>query len=373
MKEGRRYVQWMKKGLLAFAVLAAALSSAAAFSEDIERAISLAAEQRYSEARAVLDPLLARDPDSPRARLLHGILYAHEGRLDQAAGVFDGLLRDHPHLPEPYNNLAVLYAVQDRYDEARETLLAAIERRPEFATAYANLGDVHMNLARHAYRRARELDPDGGAGLERSAGMETTEPIVAPPGTSIGAPAAPATRTEPRRVVTRPLELETAAAGAPGTAARPAFLCMRTGRFRDRRVAADAEQWLRARGAEVVVWGEERQEIRRHRVYLPPFASRAEAAAKVNEIRARGVTDIAILSSGHLKNGVSFGVYGVERNMRRRVAALERLGYPVRHAPDVETVHELVIEARAPSGPDLPDAEWASRFPGHPLRLAACG
>lgn len=154
---------WMKKVLFAFGTLAAILSTAAALGDEaFEQAFSLASEKRYAEAREVLDPLLAREPGHPRARLLHGMLRARAGRVSEAIDIFEALRRDHPDMSEPYNNLAVLYAVDGRLDEARTTLLAALERRPD-AVAYANLGDVYTKLARRAYRHARELDPAGHA------------------------------------------------------------------------------------------------------------------------------------------------------------------------------------------------------------------
>ena len=362
-----------KKTLLVSGVLAALLSSAPVSSDDLERAIALAAEQRYAQAREALAPVLARDPDAPRARLLHGVLYAREGRLNEAIAIFDGLARDRPDMPEPYNNLAVLYAVQSRYEDARDTLLAAVERHPEFATAYANLGDVYVNLAHRAYRRAHELDPDGAAGVPQGTAMET---LVASPGTSLDSAAAAG--DAPPGDAAKPLELETAlAADAPAPAAEaaspPERFCVRAGGFEDREAAAGAEQWLHARGAEeVVVRREERQVINSHRVYLPPLASREEADAMARELSTRGVRDVAVLGSGDLANGISLGVYRDAKNMRQRVVELERLGYSVRYAPDMQSVREFVVEVRARGAPEALDADWAPRFPEHPLQPAEC-
>ena len=138
-----------------------------------ERALLLTAEERHSEAREVLDPLLQRDPDHTRARLLHGVLRAQEGRVGDAIEIFETLRRDNPDMSEPYNNLAVLYAVEGRLDDARKILLESLERRPD-AVTYANLGKVYARLAQDANERARKLDADvvpsatyGAAGTER--------------------------------------------------------------------------------------------------------------------------------------------------------------------------------------------------------------
>ena len=181
---------WMKKVLFAFGTLAAILSPAAALGDEtFERALSLASEKRYAEAREVLDPLLAREPGHPRARLLHGILRARAGRVSEAIDIFEALRRDHPDMSEPYNNLAVLYAVDGRLDEARTTLLAALERRPD-AVAYANLGDVYTKLARRAYRQARELDPAGNARPDDAA--DAAFPLAGTPAADTQAEPAPA-------------------------------------------------------------------------------------------------------------------------------------------------------------------------------------
>ena len=156
--------------------------------------------------------------------------------------------------------------------------------------------------------------------------------------------------------------------------AKPAFFCARTGGFKERRDVADAALWLQSYGAQVVeVRHEEHQVARSHRVYLPPFASRKEAAAKLREIQGRGVRDVALINDGALANGISFGVYSRADNMRRRVSALDKLGYRVQSgAADIDIVEEYVIKARAEG--TLADlvAAWPPRFAGHSFRFVDC-
>ena len=427
----------MKKLLFAFAALAAILSPAAGLcDETFERALSLASEKHYSEAREVLDSLLEREPGHPRARLLHGILRARTGHVSEAIDIFEALRLDHPDMSEPYNNLAVLYAVQDRLDDARKTLLAALERQPD-AVVYANLGDVYTKLARRAYEQARELELGSGASPE-----QTKDRAIALPGTPIGSSATESIKTEPRdsmtepkapamvsqngttkpqepvmespgaamelrkpamespdampgsqepvtnlpsaavklrKSVTEPPEPEGASAGTPVAASEPVSMplafCARAGGFEGRRAVADAALWLQSYGAEVIeVRHEEHQVASSYRVYLPPFASREEAAAKMREIRSRGVRDVAVIQDGALANGISFGIYSKADNVHRRVAALDRLGYAVRSlVDDVKTVEEYVLKVRASVAPTALDSAWASRFPGHSLELVDCG
>ncbi len=353
----------MKDALPALAAAAALLlcaPAALAGSGALDRALLLAAEHRDAEAREALSTLLEREPDNPQARLLLGVLLAREKRVDEAIGVFEGLRREYPGLPETYNNLAVLHAMQGRLEEAREALLAAIERRPDFAEAHANLSDVYARLAHRASLRARELDPGaGGAPPERS-GRGGPDPAARAASKARPAPARP----------------QPAPAPSPAVDAEPAraVWCARAGGFGDRAAAGGAGRWLRARGLEAEVRVEVRESIR-SLVYLPPFASPAQAAAKVREIRARGVRDVGVIRDGPYANGVSFGLYTIEANTRRRIAALERLGYAVRRAPSPKKVRGYAVEARAARDANRSglDAAWAARFPGHPLRGADCG
>ena len=325
-------------------------SGVAAADEDLERALSLAAEQRHAEAGELLGSFLQGNPGHPQGRLLHGVLNARTGRVSEAIDIFEALLEDHPDMYEPYNNLAVLYAVQGRLDEARETLLAALERRPT-AVGYENLGDIHADLARRAYLQARSLRAADGEGLAET-----------PAGASEAA--AGAEREGEDRVLTL-----RESAGAEDAAPRSG-ICARAEGFEDLDAVAGAVQWLRARGAEIVaVRLEEDRSIKSYRVYLPPFPSRAKAAETVREIQERGVRDVAVIGEGVLKNGVSFGVYRDEENMRRRVAALEALGYSPRSAPDAEVDDDYVVEVHAPAAFD---ADWKERFPEQSLRAVDC-
>ena len=377
----------MKTLPCAFAMLAALLAPVAAHCDEaFERARSLAIEERYSEAREVLDPLLERLPGHPRARVLHGVLRAREGRLSEAIEVFEALRRDHPDMAEPYNNLAVLYAAEGRLDDAREILLATVERRPD-AVIYANLADVYVKLARRALERARALEAGGGAhrALDTSVALpatvgkgsaqtgtpdsKTTQQTTA---TVPGAAAAESPDAEP------PDAGEAAAArvaAAARTASTPDGFCTHAGGFRSRRAVAEAALWLQSYGAEVFeVRHEEHRIAGSYRVYLPPFENRDVALAKLGEIRGRGVRDVAMIGDGELVNGISFGVFRDADNMHRRVAELDRLGYSVRsQAEGVESVEEYVIKARAGGAPEALEAAWTSRFPERSLLFVDCG
>ena len=347
-----------KKGRpLATAALAFILASAvAAADENLERALSLAAEERHAEAGELLGSFLQRNPDHPQGRLLHGILSARTGRVSEAIDIFRALVEDYPDMYEPYNNLAVLYAVQGRLDEARETLLAALEHRPT-ALVYENLGDVYSDLARRAYLRARSLRRADG------------EVLPEEPKGALEAGARVEAAGEDRVLVLR--ESGGAPAQGDGDSAPWPGVCARAGGFEDFDAVAGAVQWLRTRGADIVaVRLDEDRSIKSYRVFLPPLESHEKAAETVREIQERGVRDVAVIGEGALRNGVSFGVYRDEENMRRRVAALEALGYSARSVPDMEVVDDYVVEVHAPAAFD---ADWQDHFPEQSIRTVDCG
>ena len=374
----------MKTTMLACGVLAALVSFGAVSEEDaFERARALATEKRYAEAWEVLGPLLEREPSHAQGRLLHGVLRAREGRLGEAIHIFEALRREYPDMSEPYNNLAVLYALAGRLEAAREALLSTLEQRP-VAVVYANLGDVYTRLARRAYERALELE--GGDGDPGSGKPDTAVTMPVPPeGLSEavprgGAPESGSAMTKPAgaiREATEPAARGQESVAVPADsmgAARPAF-CAYAGGFEGRRAVAEAALWLQSYGAEVLaVRHEEWPTASRYWVYLPPFASREEAQAKLREIRGRGVRDVAVIPSGELANGISFGLYREAANVRRRVAAVERLGYAVRsRIEEAERVAGYVVKARAAGAVAAIEAAWSSRFPEQRLQVVDCG
>ena len=357
----------IRAALFALAALTAVFLSTAALSEDaFDRALWLASEERYRESRQALDPLLEREPDNARGRVLHGILRVHEGNRDEAIGIFHEVVREFPDMFEAYNNLAVLYVDQGRLEDARGLLLAILERRPE-VVGYENLGDIYARLARRAHARGRELasgravqEGSGESGAlfhdaERSTASTAGSAADAQAQLS-GAPSAEVPRSP------------------SDVASSHDFACVLAGTFRTSRALEDAQQWLRSRGAEIVgVSREARESIKDYRVYLPPFESRRSATKRMRELRDRGVRDVAVILSGPLTNAVSLGIYASKANLGQRVARLGRLGYSVMTAANTTTIDEhLTIRARVGRAPGALSDAWASRFPSHSLRLVNC-
>ena len=128
------------------------------YATGIREASALVRENRYADADARLDALLAQRPREPQARFLKGVVATEQGRTDAAMAVFLALIEDYPELPEPYNNLAVLYAQKGDYNGARVALETAIRSAPDWPVARENLGDIYVRLAGVEYERAAKLD-----------------------------------------------------------------------------------------------------------------------------------------------------------------------------------------------------------------------
>ena len=130
---------------------------------------------------------------------------------------------------------------------------------------------------------------------------------------------------------------------------------------------------MRARGAtEIKVRQEEREAVKNHHVYIPPLASRAAASEVADELRSRGVSDIWIFREGARANGISLGVFRNERYMRRRVAEIRALGYPVVSAPNMKAVSAHVIEAGVEGDRSAFDEAWKTTFPEQAIRTIDC-
>ena len=370
--------------LAALGLAAAVLSSTAASADFLDRAISLAGEERYLESRRLLDPLLERDPGNPHGRLLHGILRVHEGKRDEAMGIFRQLVREFPDLFEAYNNLAVLYLDQGRLEDARGLLLAILDRQPE-AIGYRNLADIYLQLAERAHARSLELSSDNAA--NREGRVETGSLSALPQEPSVSAATAPTYSTaeditsDAAGVALADTSTAAPAADPPEApenrsdiASAADIYCVSLGEFGDRSIAEDVQEWLRSRGAEMIRLSHETREvIENYRVYLPPLESRERAAEKMRELQRRGVRDIAVILKGPRKHAVSLGIYASQRNVERRVANLAGLGYSVVSEPNNTAVVEyLSVKARVRGAPDALATAWRSRFPGHAVRHVDC-
>lgn len=140
--------------------------------DDVERLIR---NGQFERATQLADTRLQSTPQDPQMRLLRSRLLDAQGKAEEAVALLESLTQEFPELPEPHNNLAVLYARQGRVQEAIDSLNKALLARPDYTVALENLGDLHLDLALQAYRKAA-TSPNPPASLQRKS--EAIAPLL---------------------------------------------------------------------------------------------------------------------------------------------------------------------------------------------------
>lgn len=131
----------------------------------LEQAPALLADNRLTEAEALLAGVLARHPRMAEAHGNLGVALRRQGRLAEAEGHLRQALECRPDYPEALNNLGAVLVDMGRADEAVPALRAALALRPEHAPAWNNLGNALKAVgahgeARQAYARALAIAPE---------------------------------------------------------------------------------------------------------------------------------------------------------------------------------------------------------------------
>lgn len=140
------------------AVLAAAAGLTQAQQPADKQLAGLLADQKWSEALALIDTQLKAKPNDAQLLMNRGAVLSSMGRNADALAVFQKVAASNPQLPAAHNNMAVILAATGKYDEARVALEKAIRTHPAYATAYENLGDLYSHMAGDAYRKALQFD-----------------------------------------------------------------------------------------------------------------------------------------------------------------------------------------------------------------------
>ncbi len=94
-------------------------------------------------------------------------------------------------------------------------------------------------------------------------------------------------------------------------------------------------------------------------VYLPPLADADALRAALDDIRAKGVTDLAAVRSGSMVNAISLGAFPTLARARAHAALMERKGVTgVRHGPRPGTGEVRLVL------PDSVSAETLAKLAG---------
>ncbi|HKQ30609.1 MAG TPA: hypothetical protein VJS66_04915, partial [Burkholderiales bacterium] len=86
-----------------------------------------------------------------------------------------------------------------------------------------------------------------------------------------------------------------------------------------------------------------------YRVFLPPFASKAQAEQKRRELTRLGFSDHAVMQDDGLRNAISLGIFSVEANARSRLQSLLEKGVVATIEPveQLRTVYWLELRPAA--------------------------
>ncbi len=124
-------------------------------------------QRRLDAARDILESILERSPDYPKARELLGIVHAGLGNRQQAVDLILEAVRRGQDRPEARFNLGLFLTKYERFDEALPHLERAVEMRPAMHQAWLYLAEAQRGLGRaddaeRSYRRAAALEPRFG-------------------------------------------------------------------------------------------------------------------------------------------------------------------------------------------------------------------
>lgn len=97
------------------------------------------------------------------------------------------------------------------------------------------------------------------------------------------------------------------------------------------------------------------QEVQRDKVadwiYLPPRPTLAAAREEERRLRDLGVQDLAVVTNGMMRNGLSLGVYAEAGGALRRMAELRSLGVEARIEPRFRERQRAYLRVRAVDAP----------------------
>lgn len=162
------------------------------------------------------------------------------------------------------------------------------------------------------------------------------EPVAAI--TSAAAPAAPLPATPQVQA-----EVATVPAGTTSE------LCLRFGPFAETTARDAARAALSAAGVSAVTRDLPSRSARGWKVAMPAMASREEAVALAERIKAAGISDLYVMNEGADANSVALGRFGSEEAARRREAELRDNGFAAQATPLGDTPAQAWLDARLPA------------------------
>ena len=145
--------------------------------------------------------------------------------------------------------------------------------------------------------------------------------------------------------------------------------CLRFGPFADGPARDAARAALSAAGVAAVPLDTAARSGRGWKVHVPSFASREEAKAMGERIKAAGISDWYVMNDGGDANSIALGRYGSEEAARRREEELKGKGIPAQAEPLGDTAAQAWLDARLPANANR--AALAAIAPSKPVDCAS--
>lgn len=125
----------------------------------------------FEGAAAVLDKMMARNPNDANAHYLLGIVYLQKKMLPEAMAEFTKTMELAPSFAEAYHQLGLCYQQQKEPEKALEVYKKAAELDPRSVDSFYNTGLILFELSRipealNCFEKALELKPDEPEFLE---------------------------------------------------------------------------------------------------------------------------------------------------------------------------------------------------------------
>lgn len=186
------------------------------------------------------------------------------------------------------------------------------------------------------------------------------KPAAAPKPSVTAGPEAPATAPARPAGETKPAPPPVAEKKVPTPKA-----CYIAGPFDHADAAHAAVTVLQAKGLDA---GFERRQAQKNRYWLhtPVLPSRKAALARMKEIEARGVHDMALIRTGAFENSISLGFYHNESSANRRLAALKARQVEAVMDTQHRTVDTYWARYQAPKASPAAKAAWKTITASHP-------
>ncbi|RZA16441.1 MAG: SPOR domain-containing protein [Lysobacteraceae bacterium] len=125
--------------------------------------------------------------------------------------------------------------------------------------------------------------------------------------------------------------------------------CLRFGPFADAAARDAARSALSAAGLAAMPRDTPARASRGWKVYIPAFASRDEAKAMGERIKAAGVSDWYVMNEGGDAHSIALGRYGGEEAARRRQAELKAKGIDAQAEALGDSAAQAWLDARLPA------------------------